>query len=269
MPLAVHRAAILPYNPQKFVFESRKQKKSNLLKQLVFQNVLQNYETRNIMAIYSYFVILCGVPEPLPLPDCRRFIMIFLGDYFALGLVIILCVFFFDSKISIRHMPKTSKLFICCLVTTALTAVTDLITGQLQTLSYVPLWQNILWNSLYFVVNIITTTSIALYLFTRILEHTHEQHCMKKACIGLTVLFAIYMCFVIANIWNGLLFYFDEKGAYCRGPLNALGYIVTLAQLVLVSICYVRNRKNASHSLQRVWYCSHDSQPLDQTIFHR
>ena len=178
--------------------------------------------------------------------------MIFLGDYFALGLVIILCVFFFDSKISIRHMPKTSKLFICCLVTTALTAVTDLITGQLQTLSYVPLWQNVLWNSLYFVINIITTTSIALYLFTRILEHTHEQHCMKKACIGLAVLFAIYMCFVIANIWNGLLFYFDEKGAYCRGPLNALGYIVTLAQLVLVSICYVRNRKNASQSMRRV-----------------
>ena len=178
--------------------------------------------------------------------------MNFLGDYFALGLVTILCIFFFDSKISIRHMPKTSKLFICCLVTTALTAVTDLITGQLQTLNYVPLWQNVLWNSLYFVINIITTTCIALYLFTRILEHTHEQHCMKKACIGLTVLFVIYMCFVIANIWNGCLFYFDEKSAYCRGPLNALGYIVTLAQLVLVSICFFRNRKNASQPMRRV-----------------
>ena len=178
--------------------------------------------------------------------------MIFLADYFTLGLVVILCIFFFDSKISIRHMPKSSKLFICSLIATALTAVMDLITGQLLTLENTPLWQNILWNSMYFVVNIISTTFIALYLFTRILEHTHEKKCMRYACIGLTVLFAVYMCFVIANIWNGWLFYFDANGNYFRGPLNALGYIVTLAQLVLVAICFFRNRKNASQAMRRV-----------------
>ena len=64
--------------------------------------------------------------------------MIFLGDYFALGLVTILCIFFFDSKISIRHMPKSRMLFVSALITTALTALTDLITGQLQTLPDVP-----------------------------------------------------------------------------------------------------------------------------------
>ena len=178
--------------------------------------------------------------------------MIFLADYFALGLVVILCIFFFDSKITIRHMPKSSMLFIGCLIATALTAVMDLITGQLLDLADVPLWQNMLFNSLYFVVNIIATTFIALYLFTKILEHTHEKHCMHNACIGLSVLFAIYMCFVIANLWNGCLFYFDANGSYCRGPLNALGYIITLGQLVLVAICYFRNKKNASYSMRRV-----------------
>ena len=177
--------------------------------------------------------------------------MIFLADYFALSLILILCIFFFDSKISIRHMPKSSILFVCCLITTALTAVMDLITGQLQVLENVPLWQSMMWNSLYFVVNIIATTFIALYLFTKILEHTHEKHCMHNACIGLSVLFVIYMCFVAANIWNGCLFYFDTNGNYCRGPLNALGYIITLAQLLLVAICYLRNRNNASQSMRR------------------
>ena len=57
--------------------------------------------------------------------------MNFIGDYFALGLVIILCIFFFDSKTSFRYMTAASKLFICCLITTALTAATDLVTGQL------------------------------------------------------------------------------------------------------------------------------------------
>ena len=204
------------------------------------------------MAIYLYFVILKKVSNWCSTRERRRLIMIFLGDYFALGLVTILCIFFFDSKISIRHMPKSSMLFVSALITTALTALTDLITGQLQTLPDVPLWQNVLWNSLYFVINIISTTFIALYLFTKILEHTHERHCMRNACIGLTALFTIYICFVIVNLWNGCLFYFDAAGNYCRGPLNSLGYIITLSQLVLVMVCYVRNRKNASQPMRHV-----------------
>ena len=178
--------------------------------------------------------------------------MIFIGDYFALGLVIVLCMFFFDSKISLRHLPKTGKLYIACLFSTALTAVMDLITGQLLEMPDVLLWQNMLANTLYFVVNIITTSFMALYLFTRILEHTHERHCMKRAITGLTALFAVYMVFVVANLWNGCLFYFDETGLYCRGPLNALGYYITIAQMVLVIICYVRNRQNASRPMRRV-----------------
>ena len=149
-------------------------------------------------------------------------------------------------------MSAASKLFICCLITTALTAVTDLITGQLQELEQVPLWKNMAANSIYFVVNIVSTTFIALYLFTKILEHTHERHCMRNARIALGLLFLVYICFVVLNIWNGCLFYFDAAGNYYRGPLNALGYIVTLLQLVLVGICYFRNRQNASRPMRRV-----------------
>ena len=178
--------------------------------------------------------------------------MIFIGDYFALGLVIILCVFFFDSKVSFRYMSSASKLFVLCLITTALTALIDLIAGQLLGLPNVPLWQNMLVNTLYFVINIVTTSVVALYFFTRILEHTHERHCMRNACIGLISLFTIYIAFVLANLWTGWLFYFDADGLYCRGPLNALGYFVTLAQMMLVVICYFRNRQNASRPMRRV-----------------
>ena len=178
--------------------------------------------------------------------------MIAIGDYFALGLVIILCIFFFDSKTSILYLAKPSKIFIGCLITTALTAILDLITVQLQNLPHVPLWQEMLANTLFFVISIVSTTVIALYLFTRILEHTHARHCMVNACIGLAVLFAIYIIFVIANFWTGWLFYIDAAGNYCRGPLNVLGYLITLAQLVLVGICYFRNMQNASQPMRRV-----------------
>lgn len=178
--------------------------------------------------------------------------MNFIGDYFALGLVIILCIFFFDSKTSFRYMSTASKLFICCLVTTALTALTDLITGQLLEMENVPLWQNVLVNTVYFAVNIVATTSIALYLFTKILEHTHSRHCMRNARLGLAALFVTYMVFLVCNLWNGCLFYFDAQGNYCRGPLNALGYVITLMQLALVGVCYLRNRQNASRPMRRV-----------------
>lgn len=178
--------------------------------------------------------------------------MNFIGDYFALGLVIILCIFFFDSKISVRNMSSASKIFIVCLLLTALTALTDLLTGHLQEMPNAPLWQHMLVNTLYYIVNVVTTSAIALYLFTKILEHTHVRHCKRNAYIGLAVLFSIYMVFVITNLWTGWLFYFDAGNVYCRGPLNALGYGITLMQLVLVGICYTRNRQNASRPMRRV-----------------
>ena len=177
--------------------------------------------------------------------------MVFVGDYFALGLVIVLCLFYFDGRTSHRYMSAASKCFIACLVLTALTSLTDLLTGHLLNMSHVPLWINMAANTLYFMVNIITTSAFALFLFTKILEHIHDNHCMTMALRGLAILFSAYTLLVIANIFTGWLFYFDNAGNYCRGPLNAVGYLVTLCQMILVLICYVRNRRNASRPMRR------------------
>ena len=176
--------------------------------------------------------------------------MIYIGDYFALGLVIILCLFFFDRKISFRYMSEASKLFILCLITTALTALVDLISVRMLEMQGIPLWKNVLANTLYFMISIVATSCIALYLFTKILEHTYERHCMRNAKIGLTALFVVYNVLVLLNIKTGWLFYFED-GVYRRGPLNTLGYMVTVAQMILVIICYFRNRQNASRPMRR------------------
>ena len=177
--------------------------------------------------------------------------MVFIGDYFAIGLVIVLCMFYFDGKAGPRYMSSASKCFVACLVLTALTAATDLLTGQLLVMKHVPLWINMGVNTLYFLLNIITTSAFAMFLFTKILEHIHDDHCMIMARRGLKILFAIYLLLVFANLFTGWLFYFDAAGSYCRGPLNAVGYFVTLCQMVLVTICYVRNRRNAGRPMRR------------------
>lgn len=174
--------------------------------------------------------------------------MNFLGDYFALAQVIVLCMFYFDRE---HVLNRASKHFVACLIFTALTAVTDLMTGKLLVTADVPIWLNMTVNSLYFLVNILTTSSIALYLFIRILEHSHDNHCMSRARIALSACLLFYFGMIVANIWTGWMFYFDAENAYHRGPLNSLGYIVTLIQMGLVVICYTRNKKNASQAMRR------------------
>ena len=175
--------------------------------------------------------------------------MIFIADYLAFGLVFALFLFYNDAK---EYLDRTDKLFVAGLVFTGLTAAIDIISGQLMFNPLTPLWLNMTVNTLYFIVNIITTSTIALFLFSRILEHVTDQHCMKMACRGLAILFTIYMAAVISNLWNGCLFYFDTSGTYMRGPLNVLGYLITACQMVLVLICYIRNQKNATRSMRRV-----------------
>ena len=174
--------------------------------------------------------------------------MVFLGDYFALGLVIVLFLFYFDSRG--RYISPASKCFIACLVLTAASAAVDLLTGKLLAVG-APIWANVAANTLYFLISVVTTSAFALYLFTRILEHAHDDHCMTYARRGLVILFSIYLAAVIANLWTGWLFYFDGAGNYCRGPLNVLGYIITVCQMGLVTVCYCRNRRNASRPMRR------------------
>ena len=177
--------------------------------------------------------------------------MIYIADYFAIGLVIILLTFFFDDKTNLRLMPLANKVFMVTLIMTALNAITDLLTGIFLTLSGIPLWLNILINTLYFITNLVTTSLIALYFFIKILEHTHQRHCKRSAYIALSCIFAVYLAAVIINIPTGILFYFDSEGNYCRGPLNAIGYIAMFAQMFFVLLCYFRNKPSASKPMRR------------------
>lgn len=175
--------------------------------------------------------------------------MIFIGDYFALGLVLILSLFFFDSKASLRYMNVYSKLFISALLMIAVSTVVNLYCGYLLRHPEMPGWLHVLANTLYFIVAIITTSLLALYMFHRILEHTHRRDCMRHACVGLSVVFAVYLLIVLLNLSTGWLFRILADGTYVRGPLHSLGYGASLAQLLLVLICFFRNKKNATSAL--------------------
>ena len=68
--------------------------------------------------------------------------MSFLGDFFAVGLIIILLMFYTDGRVRPRDMSKDSRIFLCCLIFTALTACLDICTGFLLEDPNTQLWLN-------------------------------------------------------------------------------------------------------------------------------
>jgi len=174
--------------------------------------------------------------------------MVFVGDYFAIVVVLLIAMFFIDRK----HAQTTdSKVYLTTLILIFLNAVSDIGTGCMDGAD-VPLWANMCVNTLYFLMNILSTSCIAVYLFRKILEHSHNKHCMKYALRGLAVLLGVYVVFLVVNVLNGCLFYFDANNIYHRGPWNGVGYMITILQMGLVGVCYVRNRSNASNTMRRI-----------------
>ena len=77
--------------------------------------------------------------------------MNFIGDYFAVALVVILGMFFFDGKHSLN---RTSRYFVACLLFTAASALTDIATGVLLGDVSRPLWMHMAVNALYFLLKL-------------------------------------------------------------------------------------------------------------------
>lgn len=173
--------------------------------------------------------------------------MIFIGDYFALGLIIVLCMFFFQNK----HFPTlASKCYAVALIITGATIILDLLSGILLQ-HQVPLWLNMTVNTLYFFVNVLTTSGFAMFLFCKILEHVYDETCMVRAKRMLGIVLVVYSLFIVANFKTGWLFYFDAQGAYCRGPLNSIGYLAVVVQMCFVLVCFFKHRKSVTRSLKR------------------
>ena len=174
--------------------------------------------------------------------------MIFIGDCFAIVIISILCLFYFEKQF---YFTPASKYFALCLVFNGINAILDIASTIAIYAENVPIVTNAALNLLYFSSNIIATTAIAMVLFSKILEHVHRTQCKKRAMTGLVAIFAVYQTLVLINPLTGWLFYF-ENGVYTRGVLNSIGYVATVMQMTLVIICYLKNKDSVSKAMKRV-----------------
>ena len=174
--------------------------------------------------------------------------MVYISDYIALGTIFIISLFYFTND----HVQSVSrKIFSTCLILSAATTALDILTCYLIETPGGSLGFELFINSLYFVVNILTTSAFAIFLIHKILEHVYERHCMKRGIIALSIVLGVYLVFVIANVFTGCLFYFEEGVVYTRGPLNSIGYITTAVQMLFVVICYYRNKSSTDRKMKK------------------
>lgn len=117
-----------------------------------------------------------------------------------------------------------------------------------------PLWLNWLLNSLYFLLCVSVCSLIAGFLFALLLEHVYDKRCLHRALAAIIALTAGFALLTLWNLRSGVLFFFDEAGGYHRGPLNAMGYCILGVELVMLVLCYLRNRSSVSRPMVRVMH---------------
>ena len=167
----------------------------------------------------------------------------------ALVLIAILALFHFGGQ---TRNNMRSRMYSACLILTAASTALDIVTTlTILDVTLVPLWANILLNTLYFAVMDICLSLIAFYSFYVLFEHVSDKHCLYIAARSILGMCAFLLGTVVLNLWNGCLFYFQD-GVYIRGLLNRIGYIVLMIELCMLCACYFRNRKVASMAMRKL-----------------
>lgn len=168
-----------------------------------------------------------------------------MGDYLSLLILTIIFIRYYCFEARVAFTLK-KKLFLGCLLMTAASTLLNIVTVVCVS---APIWLGMLINTGYFLFSGIACSLFAFFFFLLALEHVYDRHCMKLATMVLSILFGIYLLFIVANLFNGMLFYYDEQGLYQRGLLNRAVYLLPIFQLFFFGICCIRNRKSLGPSM--------------------
>ena len=160
----------------------------------------------------------------------------------AISLIIlaILGLFHYDSN---NKHERKYQWFNGCLALSAAAIVSDLLTCLMLTdISAYPIGLHMIANSIYFIAINSSMSLTAAYVFYIMFSHMRDQKCYKIAVRLISYMYAIVTFFTIINPWTGCYFYFEDN-TYQRGPLNKLSFLVVIIEIMMLCMCYYRNRK--------------------------
>ena len=169
-----------------------------------------------------------------------------LVEFFSLLILGIIFVRYYCYERQVVLTPKR-RLFLLCLSSSGASILLNILcVYTLSRPDIIPLWINTILNTLYFLLSTVMCSLFAYLLLVLLLEHVYDARCLRSAhriLMGITLASA---ALALSTPFTGLLFYFDENGYYQRGPLNQLGYGFLFLELLLLAMCYFRNRGSVS-----------------------
>ena len=173
--------------------------------------------------------------------------MIFVSDYFAIVIGLVLVWFYF---VNLRLASKQSVIFAQSLVLSVMTSLFGVLSDIVTKLPTHHHTLCVLSLSLYHITEYLAMAWVSLYLMHKILEHTEERRCIRVASVATAVLGSIYTILLIINATTGIVFKI-ENGIHTRGPMIYFAYVADVLLFAMTIICYVRNRRIVSRSLYR------------------
>lgn len=109
-------------------------------------------------------------------------------------------------------------------------------------------------NSIYFGLSYMMMEAITGYVLLRIFDGQYHQPLFRGAVIAVLCALAAALALVFVNLGTGCLFAFDENFVYVRGALNTSPFMLLMADVVIVSVCYLARRKVLRSAFRYVFW---------------
>lgn len=172
------------------------------------------------------------------------------AELFSLIIIFILMLNFYERRW--RGFPQR-KIYQFCLLASAGSILLNILCVYLIDHVWdIPLWVNLLCNSLYFLLIVAVSTIIAYYMMRLLFEHVYPQRQQRIYTGILLFLYLFFFALILFNLQSGIIFYFDADRVYCRGPLINFGYGIMGIQLLMLIYVTLRNLRSISMPMKRV-----------------
>ncbi len=176
------------------------------------------------------------------------------SEYFALILIAIIALFLCGSK-PVRGFKTRRYCYIASLAMSAVSILLNIVTVDvIEHIDRFSVPLALALNTLYFFSSWIMITVMVYYVFLRILEFVYNKRYLHGVRIILASIFLCFCALLVYNLFSGVIFCFDDNMIYRRGPLNFVGYILPLIEVLLLLVCFFIHRKNISVATRRVLF---------------
>ncbi len=143
----------------------------------------------------------------------------------------VILVLLLNSKTFYIELSTRDKLFSFLLYYTFVSFVINLMTvATVFFAQYIPLWINMMVNTLYFAIYPFMLDLLIAYILLYIYEKVPSAHHKrpKRLFTFLAATYVVYLVVVVINLWTGWLFYFNADRLYIQGIINNLPVYLAL-----------------------------------------